>query len=314
MAQLTNTTINGTLNVTNDVTISSGKMLKFNRINAPTSSGVLTYGPGTSGQVLKSNGTTVYWGDNGDSNIIDLGTTTESADSTTNSLLNSAVNPGIYTFKIIDRYNNTQPFLMKVSKNDDTGYVYQSIQTTSGYCLRSYEDEEWVIDSGTYATQYMTRDYPKNAASGDTSNKIYLIGRTSQTTYGGTTYSHDTVYVDTDGHLYDSGNKVATVADIPSNNGGGMTMESIYNALGDSSFSITNWNQYKFFILCVSGYSDINKYVIIPRSGWGAVYYNGNGGNVDYVSVSYNGNTATFTNHGDNWGAWGFYGDQYGVK
>lgn len=35
--------------------------IKTNVIHAPTSSGGTTYGPGTSGYVLKSNGTTVYW-------------------------------------------------------------------------------------------------------------------------------------------------------------------------------------------------------------------------------------------------------------
>ena len=36
--------------------------LKFNKLNIPTASGGSTYGAGTSGQVLTSNGTTVYWG------------------------------------------------------------------------------------------------------------------------------------------------------------------------------------------------------------------------------------------------------------
>ena len=37
-------------------------------INAPTSSGGTTYGPGTNGQVLKSNGSSVYWTSDTDSN------------------------------------------------------------------------------------------------------------------------------------------------------------------------------------------------------------------------------------------------------
>ena len=44
-------------------------------------------------------------------------------------------------------------------------------------------------------------DTDKKTASGNTSSKIYLIGATSQSSSGQTTYSHDTVYVDTDGHL-----------------------------------------------------------------------------------------------------------------
>ena len=41
--------------------------LKIKTIKAPTSSNSSTYGVGSSGQVLKSNGTTVYWGDAADS-------------------------------------------------------------------------------------------------------------------------------------------------------------------------------------------------------------------------------------------------------
>lgn len=36
--------------------------LKVTKVSAPTTSGGSTYGPGSSGQVLKSNGTSVYWG------------------------------------------------------------------------------------------------------------------------------------------------------------------------------------------------------------------------------------------------------------
>ena len=48
-------TVGGTADV-------SGGTLKLKTINAPTSSGGTTYGAGSSGQVLKSNGSTVYWG------------------------------------------------------------------------------------------------------------------------------------------------------------------------------------------------------------------------------------------------------------
>ena len=43
------------------VTLNAGKVLKFNTVNAPTASGGSTYGAGSNGQILKSNGTTVYW-------------------------------------------------------------------------------------------------------------------------------------------------------------------------------------------------------------------------------------------------------------
>ena len=44
-----------------NITASGTNILKLYSITAPTSSGGTTYGLGTSGQVLKSNGTSVYW-------------------------------------------------------------------------------------------------------------------------------------------------------------------------------------------------------------------------------------------------------------
>lgn len=51
-------------------------------------------------------------------------------------------------------------------------------------------------------------DNDKKTASSNTNSKIFLIGATSQSSSGQTTYSHDTVYVGTDGHLYDSDKQV----------------------------------------------------------------------------------------------------------
>ena len=55
-----------------------------------------------------------------------------------------------------------------------------------------------------------TADTDKKTASSNTSSKIFLVGATTQSTSGQTTYSHDTVYVGTDGHLYDTDALVAT--------------------------------------------------------------------------------------------------------
>lgn len=64
MAQLKDSVVSGNLRVT-DSTLTD--TLQTTIIKAPTSSGGTTYGPGTSGQVLKSNGTTVYWGSDSNS-------------------------------------------------------------------------------------------------------------------------------------------------------------------------------------------------------------------------------------------------------
>lgn len=46
---------------TGNVTLNAGKALQLNTIKAPTSSSGSTYSAGSNGQVLKSNGSTVYW-------------------------------------------------------------------------------------------------------------------------------------------------------------------------------------------------------------------------------------------------------------
>jgi hypothetical protein len=54
-------------------------------------------------------------------------------------------------------------------------------------------------------------DADKKTTSGNTSSKIFLVGATSQSTSGVTTYSHDTAYVGTDGCLYSNNTKVSVV-------------------------------------------------------------------------------------------------------
>ena len=48
-------------------------ILKFNQINVPTEAGGTAFGPGSSGQVLKSNGSTVYWGTDSNPTLSGLG-------------------------------------------------------------------------------------------------------------------------------------------------------------------------------------------------------------------------------------------------
>lgn len=59
MAELKDSTISGSVTATESI-LSNGIQTRV--INAPTSSGGTTLGPGSNGQVLKSNGSSVYWG------------------------------------------------------------------------------------------------------------------------------------------------------------------------------------------------------------------------------------------------------------
>ena len=108
--------------------IDNGYHIQTNKIYAPTSSNGTTYGYGRSGQVLKSNGSTVYWA------------------------------------------------------SDSTG-----------------------------------TDNDKKTSSGNTSSKIFLVGATSQSSSGLTTYSHDTAYVGTDGRVYSDSKPTITGATNGSN-------------------------------------------------------------------------------------------------
>ena len=74
MAQLKDTIVTGNMRITENLAASSAQtgVLKL-----PTASGGTTYGVGTNGQVIKSNGTTVYWGT--DDSGLELGETSTTA-------------------------------------------------------------------------------------------------------------------------------------------------------------------------------------------------------------------------------------------
>lgn len=59
------------------------------------------------------------------------------------------------------------------------------------------------------ATWVVPTDTKNSCGAGSTNNKIYLVGRTDQTT--GTSYSHKLCYVGTDHELYSNGTKVVTL-------------------------------------------------------------------------------------------------------
>ena len=78
-------------------------------------------------------------------------------------------------------------------------------------------------------------------ASGNTSNKIFLVGATTQTSSGVRTYSHDTVYVGTDGAVYSEGQKVATQSWVTSQISGtstDITLNDIKNVWTGETLSL----------------------------------------------------------------------------
>lgn len=69
----------------------------------------------------------------------------------------------------------------------------------------------YTTDTGTWTGWIEQIGTDKKTSSGNTSSKIFLVGATSQSTSGQTTYSHDTVYIGTDGCLYSDSKKTLTV-------------------------------------------------------------------------------------------------------
>lgn len=58
MASLKDTVVSGSLRATDTL---YGDIVQFKTLKIPISNNSTTYGMGTNGQVLKSNGTSVYW-------------------------------------------------------------------------------------------------------------------------------------------------------------------------------------------------------------------------------------------------------------
>lgn len=143
---------------------------------------------------------------------------------------NSSTTAGTWLGKTdcISAYEDGQVFLYKVPiagvsggttlNINDLGpkniYRNGNSKLTTHYIVGSYVLLYYStsLNSGSFmlVNDYAT-DNDKKTASGNTNSKIYLIGATSQSSSGQTTYSHDTVYVDTDGHLYCNGKKVSHV-------------------------------------------------------------------------------------------------------
>jgi len=115
--------------------VSAGQVLKLNTINAPTASGGTTYGPGTSGQVLKSNGTTIYWTSDSDNDT----KVTQAAAITTN-----ANYPMILAYSTAtSAVTNTVNKCANITANPSTGTI--NATGLSGSTLASC-----TMDAGTY--------------------------------------------------------------------------------------------------------------------------------------------------------------------
>lgn len=109
----------------------------------------------------------------------------------------------------------SKPFLLDVELirwGSSTDYITRQTFTNAANPANSYvrycTNGTW----GAWTTRVYTDTNTKNTAgSTNTSSKIFLIGATSQAA-NPQTYSHDTAYVGTDGHLYSNGIQVVNLS------------------------------------------------------------------------------------------------------
>ena len=155
MAQLKDSVVSGNLRVT-DTTLTD--TLQVTKIKAPTTAGGTTYGPGSNGQVLKSNGETAYWASdsNSDVNVTQTATTTDAAYEVLFS--NTADNT---TRTETARKNSNLKF------NPSTGSLYATIVYAGG------SESQSAYPSGGYHV-YDCRSVGVTPANGDKTANFYF--------------------------------------------------------------------------------------------------------------------------------------------
>ncbi len=175
MAQLKDLLVQGPSRFIGDVYANT---VQLTSLSAPTSAGGTTYGAGTSGQVLKTNGTSVYWAadSNSDTNVTQTITTT-SADYRL--LFSSTADDTTRTEgarKDTDLRWNPSTNTMNIAASNANG----SIKTSSGtFALDSAST--LYLNSGSSASVIFTRggaDTSHEAARFNTSGNL-IIGATS---------------------------------------------------------------------------------------------------------------------------------------
>lgn len=119
----------------------------------------------------------------------------------------------LYTYDMSQ--NATFPAYVKINGSKHVGYL--TATPTSGQIIVADGADGGIKTSGytiakSVPSDAVFTDTKNTAGSTDTSSKIFLIGATSQAA-NPQTYSHDTAYVDTNGHLYSNSKQVVNLSD-----------------------------------------------------------------------------------------------------
>ena len=157
----------------------------------------------------------------------------------------SAFNNGFY--KITTNSEGHVTGAVSVAKSDITGLGIPSSDTTYSLTQDSSNGHKITLtpSSGTAQTVTIPDNDTKNTAgSTDSSSKLFIIGATSQGA-NPQTYSQDTTYIGTDGHLYSNSKQVINTSDTQAltnktYNGytlGNASAKTVDNSISDGSTS-----------------------------------------------------------------------------
>ena len=260
MATLKDSVVSGSLRVTDTLYSTTAQ---FQILRAPTTSGGTTYGPGTNGNFLKSNGTSVYWVSLSTSDIPTISIT----DKTGGTLTAARGGTGISTYTIGDiLYSNAANSLSKLSGNTTTTRKFlRSVATTSGTAVAPAWDTVTKTDVGLSNVE-------NTALSTWTgTNKITTVGTISTGTWQGTAIAasyignHSTDKL-TSGTLPvgRGGTGVTAIANIQAGkDGDGNTISSTYLKLSGGTLTGN---------LTIGQASDTTERQIMAHSAAGRIY------------------------------------------
>jgi len=179
MATLGDTTVTS-LNVLNTTTT--------NKISAPTSDGGSTFGLGSNGQLLKTNGTTIYWGAIKKTDLPSLTASDVSALPANTTYLESIVSTSGDKSWTLTNSLNTSWLIPKdghkVSFKDSSGNNIFTVSSFNDVVIK--EGSNIIITEGTNGTAVISADFTNNLAPAYSASSTYSLG--AKVIYNGQLY------------------------------------------------------------------------------------------------------------------------------
>ena len=117
-----------------------------------------------------------------------------------------------------------------IAVNRNASTAVTTIYPVGSVLLLTYSEGAWLI------ADYDANSKNTAGTSAKAGTKMYIVGATSQTSSGTTTYTNSNVYIGTDNELYSNGKKVAKEENIPDVSG---MVKSVNGATPDANGNVT---------------------------------------------------------------------------